>query len=326
MSTDVPAGDVARYAIETAVWAPSVGDAQPWWFGTCSSDLGADMTVSLHVDGARRPGVVGPEHRETLISCGAALCTLRLAVLRCGRDPLVRVLPDPGRPGLLAEVRLGGPVPVTREVRELSWQIRRRRGHRGPFLAGRVGAPVLSGLREEAAREGALLHVASEGVRVALAAMTEAGEQVRRLDRAYGAEPGRWAPDPRTRHGAGAEPAGPGGTAVRTEPRPPGRPPGWWRASPDGRAGVGMVMVLATEGDERRDWLAAGQALQRVLLRAGAAGLSAAFHTHALEVPELRQFVGARFFDGAHPQIVVRLGSIRGGLGPVPGAALQGPS
>jgi hypothetical protein len=79
---------------------------------------------------------------------------------------------------------------------------------------------------------------------------------------------------------------------------------------------MGVVAVLTTDGDQRRDWLTAGQALQRVLLRAGAAGMAAAFHTEALQVPELRQFIGCRLFDGAHPQIVVRLGAARTGLGP----------
>jgi hypothetical protein len=275
---DVAAGgrDVARYAIEAAVWAPSICDTAPWWFGACSSGACADMAdmmVSLHADVERRPVAADPGDREVLISCGAALCTLRLAVLRCGRDPQVSVLPDPDRPDLLAEVRLGGPMPVTGEVCELCWQIRRRRSHRGPFLGCRVGAPLLSGLREEARREGAVLQVASEGVRVALGALTGAGE----FDRAHG----------------------------------------WCRAEPGGRTGVGVVTVLTTEGDGRRDWLAAGQALARVLLRASAAGLSAAVHTQALEASELRQFIGARFFDGAHPQIVVRLGTARSGLDPV---------
>ena len=77
-----------------------------------------------------------------------------------------------------------------------------------------------------------------------------------------------------------------------------------------------MVAVLTTEGDERRDWLAAGQALQRVLLRAGAAGLVAAFHLRTLAAPELRQFIGCRLFDGANPQTMVRLGTVPTGCGP----------
>ena len=63
-----------------------------------------------------------------------------------------------------------------------------------------------------------------------------------------------------------------------------------------------------TPGDAPADWLAAGMALQRVLLCAAEAGVSAAFHTQALELPELREFVRTRFCGSAHPQMLMRLG------------------
>jgi hypothetical protein len=68
------------------------------------------------------------------------------------------------------------------------------------------------------------------------------------------------------------------------------------------------VALLTTRTDRRADWLRAGQALQRILLRATAEEVSAAFHTQALEVPELREFIRVRFSDGAHPQMLLRLG------------------
>jgi hypothetical protein len=72
--------------------------------------------------------------------------------------------------------------------------------------------------------------------------------------------------------------------------------------------GTGVVALLTTREDGRADWVRAGQALQRVLPRAGAAGVSAAFHAQALEVSELREFIRVRFSDGAHPQMLLRLG------------------
>ena len=50
-----------------------------------------------------------PLGREMLISCGAALFGLRLAVRSLGYQPMVDLLPDPVRPRLLARVRLGRP-------------------------------------------------------------------------------------------------------------------------------------------------------------------------------------------------------------------------
>jgi hypothetical protein len=68
------------------------------------------------------------------------------------------------------------------------------------------------------------------------------------------------------------------------------------------------VALLTTGSDRRADWLRAGQGLQRILLRAAEDGVSAAFHTQALEIPELREFARTRFCDGAYPQMIVRLG------------------
>lgn len=69
-----------------------------------------------------------------------------------------------------------------------------------------------------------------------------------------------------------------------------------------------MVLLLVTGADTLADWLRAGQALQRVLLRATESGLSVALHSQAFEVPELREFIRARFCAGGHPQLLLRLG------------------
>src|SRR3954454_18980279 len=89
-------GREALYLTEAAVWAPSLHNTQPWWFGVRGS------TVTLHADTDRRLDVADPDGREMLISCGAALFTLRLAARHLGYLPEVRTLPDPDRPGLIA--------------------------------------------------------------------------------------------------------------------------------------------------------------------------------------------------------------------------------
>jgi hypothetical protein len=71
---------------------------------------------------------------------------------------------------------------------------------------------------------------------------------------------------------------------------------------------TGVVALLTTDGDRRSDWLNAGQALQRILLRASAEDVFSAFHTQALEVSELREFIRMRFCDDAYPQMLLRLG------------------
>ena len=68
------------------------------------------------------------------------------------------------------------------------------------------------------------------------------------------------------------------------------------------------MCLLATSANEPADWVAAGQALQRVLLRATACGVAAALHSQPLEVPQLRDFIRVQLAARAHPQLIIRLG------------------
>ena len=91
----------ARYLIATAARAPSIHNSQPWRFR-----VDADA-VELWADPARRTrdDAIG---REMLISCGAALFGLRLAVRSLGHVPVTDLLPDPSQLRLLARVRVLG--------------------------------------------------------------------------------------------------------------------------------------------------------------------------------------------------------------------------
>ncbi|MEV5748477.1 hypothetical protein AB0L00_11725 [Actinoallomurus sp. NPDC052308] len=298
---------VAQLLVDAAVWAPSPHNTQPWWFEPHGE------TVTLHSDTERRLSVADPSGREMLISCGAALFTLRLAVRRLGRLPEVRMASDPDRPGLIADVVLGEPQSATDEERRMYDQIKRRRTHRGGFRAGALPVGLLQSLRAHACAEHASLRiVADPRVRIALAALSEVAEQVQCLDPAYVDEVARWAPAPCSEPLDGVpETAYPRDTD-RTDPHFAGRDfargQGWGLVGGEPGEATGVVAVLATMGDGRDDWLRAGQALQRVLLRATEDDVSAAFHTQALEVPELREFIRARFCDGTYPQMMVRFG------------------
>jgi nitroreductase len=84
--------DQADYLVATAARAPSVHNTQPWRFrvGHDAVELYADQRRKLRAD---------PVGREMIISCGAAVFGLRLAVRSLGYRPLVELLPDPARLG-----------------------------------------------------------------------------------------------------------------------------------------------------------------------------------------------------------------------------------
>src|SRR5260370_15249739 len=94
--------DQAGYLIATAARAPSVHNTQPWRFRVRQSaiELYCDQHRKLRLD---------PIGREMLISCGAALFGLRLGMRSLGYLPLVRLLPDPARPRVLAPGAVGAP-------------------------------------------------------------------------------------------------------------------------------------------------------------------------------------------------------------------------
>jgi Nitroreductase family len=96
--TPIPASRVERM-LAIASRAPSVHNAQPWRFSvrTDAIELYADPARKIHQDATGR---------QMLVSCGAALFGLRLAVRDLGRVPAVTLLPDPARPALLARVAL----------------------------------------------------------------------------------------------------------------------------------------------------------------------------------------------------------------------------
>ena len=142
--------------VATAGRAPSVLNTQPWQFRVSGHAL------EMHADVRRGLRVLDPVGREMLISCGAALYGLRLAVRQLGYVPAVGLLPDPGRPGLLARLYLGTESPITPAEQDLLAVVPHRYTHRGPFSPGPLPAGLLTGLRQDAAAEGAALAMVDE--------------------------------------------------------------------------------------------------------------------------------------------------------------------
>ena len=119
--------DQVAFLVETAGRAPSVHNTQPWQFRIRENGL------DLYADRTRRLRAIDPAGREMLISCGAAVFGLRLGLRHLGYRAAVELLPDPGRPGLLARVRLDREVPPTAEDWEMLAAVPHRHTHRGPF-------------------------------------------------------------------------------------------------------------------------------------------------------------------------------------------------
>ncbi len=304
-------GEISRFVVEAAVHAPSVHNTQPWWFSHDGRE------ISVHADAERRLSVADPSGREMMISCGAALFTARVALRYLGLVPAVHLLPDPDLPNLVARIGYGEEqvAPATYE-RDLFAEIPRRRTHRGGFDREPLPASVIAVVRDEASREQSSLAIMTdEPKRGALAAVVEAADHALRLDPERMREQARWAPPPGSQRRDGVPATAYPARPERTDPAFPARdfahgrgwglPPSGSDAAP---RSAGLVCVLTTQSDRPQDWVNAGQALQRVLLAAASCGVTAALHSQPLEVAELRDFIGAALCEGAHPQMVIRLG------------------
>ena len=90
--------------ISAAVAAPSIHNTQPWRYR-----LDPD-TTTLEVQAVveRNLPYADPMGRALHLSVGAALFNLRVAVAHFGWEPVVRLLPHPADPCILAAVRLVG--------------------------------------------------------------------------------------------------------------------------------------------------------------------------------------------------------------------------
>jgi len=303
-STPLSAEDVERVA-EAAGRAPSVHNTQPWRITVRRGDL------QLSADADRRLGVADPDGREMLISCGAALYNLLLALRHLGHAPDVRLLPDSDYPHQLAVVHPDGGGPGPEGDADRYAAIPDRHTHRGDFTAAPLPAGLIDRLRRAAAAEHAELTVYTDEADIrALATVTELASYIHARDGAYAAEHARWMRAPDTARADGINPADLPGTAPRGDPHFPPRFTDTTKPPPpaaDTRA-TGTVAVLSTPADTPRAWLHTGQAMQRLLLDATIEGVAAAIHTQPLEIPHLREFIATEFTPGHHPQILLRLG------------------
>jgi nitroreductase len=308
----IPASWVARM-LEAASRAPSVHNTQPWRFSV------TPRAIELYADPTRKIGndAIG---RQMLVSCGAALFGLRLAVRGLGRVPAVSLLPDPGRPALLARVALGPQAPATELERQMLAALPHRHTHRGAFDPGPLPAGLLPSLQHDALAEGARLPLIGQDAYPKLAALVAEAARKEVTIPAARREILRWtqAPGSPRRDGvpANAFPpagqAGPGRLAQRDFDLD--RHAGLLPAPGPGDPPPAATAVLITTGDLRIDWLRAGQALHRVLAHAATAWVFASLNTEPLEFPAIRDLIRIRLALPGVPQMLLQFGVARTSL------------
>lgn len=269
--------------------------------------------LELFADRARALAVVDPDDRELVISCGAALGTMRVAARAAGVDLAIRLLPDGPEADLLARVWIAGAHAGTARDKAMGEVIPLRHTSRQVFEARQLPAALLRDLALAAAGEGVQFTIAGDTGRPAVVKLIMEGDRTQFADPAFRRELAAW-----MRPGWPVRPDGipgyalgyneimslPGPFAVRTFDM------GDARAARDEELALGspVLAVLSTPADTPGDWLAAGMALARVLLHARAEEVSASFLNQPVEVPELRPALAMTLGIEGFPQLVLRLG------------------
>lgn len=291
-------------ALVAATSAPSLHNSQPWRFH-CTPD-----SIELYADHLRAVPVADPDHRELTLACGAALLNMRIAIKAMGFFPDVRTQPDRGGPTLLATVRPAGRRVATPIDQALAAAIPRRHTNRRPFTDVAVSTPLRHELKLAAEVENAWLAVVEPAQLPLLRVLVGTAQNAQLADPEFMAEWTYWtgrtdhAPDGVPAHSGGPQPEPQDKWTVRdfgggqARERLPGKD-----FEPDP-----LIAVVGSFHDGPPAWLQAGQAMQRVLLTATAAGLVASFVSQVIEVPAVRRDLRTLVGGAVWPQTVLRIG------------------
>jgi len=299
----------ARFAVAYAILAPSSHNTQPWKF------IVSDDEILLCADRSRSLPVIDPYDRELVISCGAALFNLRVALAHFALAVEITLLPNATDPDVLARIAFAPATAPSPDLAPLFGAIAHRRTNRMAFAAETPPPDLIERLRAAAIAEGVDARVvAAPAERARIAELIADADRRQFADPHFRRELASWIHPSRRDDGMpafsqGMQPLVDAATpiaamVIRTFDV------GHGVAASHGELARGspLLAVLATTTDNQEAWLATGQALQRLLLVATAAGYGASYLNQPIEVPELRDRLARDLATARHPQLVLRIG------------------
>jgi len=296
-ATQAKALELVRHAI----LAPSSHNTQPWMFRI------AGDAVELHADRRRALPVNDPLDRELTISCGCALMNLIVAARHFGRFRGVDLLPKLTDPDLIARVHLSEPAGAAQAGSNLFDAIRQRRTYRKRFAARKIPVAVQRSLATAAEAGGAWLELISgRDARHQVAALVAEADRIQWADASWRRELAQWM-HPR-RSGDGLVIAGLTSPLTHAVVRSFDMGNGVSAKDRELADASPLLGVLGTERDRPQDWVAAGEALQAVLLTAQTHGLQASFLNQPVQVSALRARLHNLLSHAGQPQLLIRLG------------------
>jgi len=289
-----------RAAIELASHAPSVHNTQPWRWVT------GPHSVHLYADLRRWLPTTDADGRDLVVSCGAALHHLRIALAAAGLTAQVHRLPNPDEQDHLAALELR-PSAAAEADFDLAKAIPTRRTDRRRYSDWDVPHGFVEELMARAAEQGAVLRPVTS-VRARLLEAIREADHIQEDTPGYRTETVLWSSG--AVDGAGipsgnllADPIGTGGGTARRFSAGTLDPDAG--AAEDGA----LLLVIGTASDDTLSRLRAGEAASAVLLHAAALGLATCPLSQPLEVGSTRAVVRDEVLGGTlSPQLVLRVG------------------
>lgn len=281
--------------------APSVHNTQPW-----SLSL-RDRVVELHEQDDSTPSRHDPQGRDRVISCGAALTNLVLAVRKLGwRAELV--FGDGARP--LASVTGSSRLPPTEAELHRYEAIAHRASHRRPFdprpVTDADEQALLSAAKSVAPVRAQWIIGTEQALHVAR--LLSYAARVQHADASYQRELASWIVQhaESERRGVPAEALGGQGLgAVGLVSGSIHVPDEAWLAA---RVEAESVLVLSTPDDGTRAQLDAGAGLENAWLEATHRALGASVMTQCLQLSEIREGLAQRGHGADVVQALMRFG------------------
>ncbi|MEV6426413.1 nitroreductase family protein [Nocardia sp. NPDC051463] len=292
--------ETLRSALALASRAPSVHNTQPWLWRY------GDESVHLYADESRWLRHTDPDGRDLVLSCGAALHHLRVAVRALGWEARIHRLPHPAEPEHLAAVEFRSATSTPEDV-QLARAIDMRRSDRRRYTSWEVPAAHVEAIIAAGVANGVLVRdVDSEPARTQLLRAFEQASWEHVHDFSYSAEIAEWSGKHATSQGVPAR------NAVLFAADPTVRPfssPGLSQAVVRDVDAADRMMLLSTSSDDRMSQLRAGEAASAVLLTATTLGLATCPLSEPMELTATRNRIRTKVLDDSgYPQIIVRVG------------------
>lgn len=302
-----------KFLLNYAVLAPSGHNTQPWFFKI------EEDVIELYADRTRTLPIVDPRNRELIISCGAALFYLRLAILHFGYEDIVeysKIFSPSKNPHLLARISLGRRISTTGEHHFLFRAIQKKHTYSHPLLARQIPLSLILELETAACAEYCWLEIVPEKMLQTVINLIIKGDRLQKTDPLFSFELDRWSHSSKSfsHNGISAYPQEINESLDEIAPLisftinsldlkkiQPHQECKLAETAP-------ILAVLSTNSNTHQDWLAVGQALARVLLQANGNGIQASFLNQPIEISNLRLQLQNILKTESCPQILLHIG------------------